>query len=221
MWHLTPCPLFELVSIPEPLSSQNIDLLFPSGAGEGYCLTIWGQRRDLRGLNSCSDFQPVLQFPFPCLTSVCSGSWYVLIPAPWGVCIITCLLFVVFLSAALDFSFLSPAELVTSCLPALHLLEFCWDLSSVAFFFPLSLCVFIHFKMQSFYWGFRNLQRTVFILLCLNGSCSLCAEKVGNTFDFHTKPHPCYPACHPGLWPLSFPVATNHCCWFNAHPSYS
>lgn len=120
----------------------ELNLLFSSEVRDEYCLIVWGQRGDLRGLTSGSDFQPILLFSFPCLTLVCSGSWTFNHWPLGGFAVLTGQLFGFSLcSLRLQLSFPCwVSYCLSSCYPSSKIL-----LASLIFlFFPLSLCPFIH-----------------------------------------------------------------------------
>lgn len=149
-------------------SNQNINLV-----------SSWGQRGDLKGSN----------FFFRLLTSspvfilmlhlLLRGSWYLLIPAPWGFVVLTGLLFCGFSLQLLDFGFLFPllSQLLLVFLQSIF--QNSVDISYLPFS-PLFVVVHLYFCFFLIVIIMRlqeDAKNSVFILLCLKWKLKfLCRE---------------------------------------------
>lgn len=96
----------------------------------------------------------------------------------WVFAVPTALLIVAFPSAALDFTFLSLAESVTSCYTSSR---FLFTSLICCFFYSLCLCTFIHLSFPCclpFCWSFRRMQRSMCSFAMLKyESSNLCTQK--------------------------------------------
>lgn len=224
-WSISlPPPFLELLSsILDPFwfSPARIKSPISSEARDGYCLIVGGQRGDLRGPTSGSDFQQVLPFSFPCLSSVGSGSWTFNHWPLGGFTVLTGQLFGFSLcSLRLQLSF--PCW-VSYCLSSCYPSSVCWHLSS-AFSFPFPFVhLYLYFSLRVILKRFQEDAKNCVHFAMFKWKLRPVCKESGKWIwlsHLHTRPYPT-PIPSPATQaygPCSFPVANTV---INVYPSYS